>query len=145
MINKRKYVFAFFHRGLIFGGFGPIVTALIIWVVSMCVEGVSVSGRQMLLAVVSTYALAFIQAGASVFNQIEHWTLAKSLLAHLGTLYVAYIGCYLLNSWIPFNWTVIIIFTAVFLLVYFAVWLTVFFSVKATTKSLNKMISDKNA
>jgi hypothetical protein len=135
-----RYVKSFLQRGLIFGGFGPIVTAIVFFIVSLTVENVTFTGSQLLLAVVSTYLLAFIHAGASVFNQIDHWPLAKSLGIHFATLYLAYSLCYAMNSWIAFEPMVLLIFTAIFAVGYFAVWLTVFLSVRATGARLNRKL-----
>lgn len=135
------YVKEFFKRGLIFGGFGPIVMAIIFYIISLCTKDFSVGGGEILLSIVSTYILAFVQAGASVFNQIEHWPLPKSLLCHFGVLYVAYVGCYILNSWIPFEPMVVVIFTAVFIITYFVIWITVFLCVKAAERKMNKKLA----
>ena len=131
-----KYAKEFFRRGLLFGGFGPIIVG----VVFACLPDVSLTGGDVLLAVVSTYLLAFVQAGASVFNQIEHWPLAKSLFFHFGSLYAAYSLCYLANSWIPFEPLVLLLFTAVFVAVYFVVWGIVYGCVRATGKKMNRYI-----
>lgn len=135
-----KYVKEFLHRGLIFGGFGPIVLGIVYAIIGAFVEGLALGGAEILIAIISTYLLAFLQAGASIFNQIEGWPLAKSLLFHFGTVYLAYLGCYVLNTWIPFEPVVVLIFTAVFVVTYFAIWLTVYFIVKSTEKKLNSKI-----
>lgn len=136
-----RYIKEFFHRGLIFGGFGPIIMGIIYAILQKIIPDFSLSGSEVCLAIISIYILAFIQAGASVFNQIEHWPITKSLFFHFGSLYLAYVICYLLNSWIPFKAEVVIIFTAVFIGIYFAVWLTVYFSVKTAEKRLNRKLS----
>ena len=135
-----KYIKSFLQRGLAFGGFGPVVVGIVFAVMQHTVEGFSLSGTEVFFAIISTYLLAFVQAGASVFNQIENWSIPKSRGVHLLTLYAAYVICYVANSWIPFVPTVIFVFTAVFLAVYFAVWIIVYISVKAATKKLNKKI-----
>lgn len=132
-----RYLKEFFHRGLLFSGFGPIILGIIFFVLSKTIDSFYVSGTEILLGIVSTYILAFVQAGASVFNQIEHWSLPKSLFYHFGLLYVTYVLCYVINSWIPFEWTVIAIFTAIFVAAYFIIWFTVYYIVKATGKKLN--------
>lgn len=132
-----RYVKEFFHRGLIFGGFGPIILGIIYLVVSKTVEDFSLSAKEVLLGIVSIYILAFLQAGASVFNQIEHWPLPKSVFFHFTTIYVAYVLCYLLNSWIPFVPEVLLIFTAVFVAIYLVIWIIVYISVKAASKKMN--------
>ena len=135
-----KYVKEFFHRGLMFGGFGPIILGVIYWIIHAKGEELNLSGFEVFLGIVSIYLLAFVQAGATVFNQIEHWPITKSLLCHFLTLFVAYSLCYLGNTWIPFEPSVIAIFFAIFVAVYFVVWITVYFSVKAASKKFNKKI-----
>ena len=136
----KHYVKKFFHRGLIFGGFGPIIAATVYFILSLTLEDFSLSGAEIFMAIISIYLLAFIQAGASVFNQIEEWPLAKSLFLHFGLIYIAYVGCYLLNAWIPFEPMVVLIFTVIFVIVYLVIWFSVFFAVKATSKKLNQKL-----
>ena len=136
-----KYLKEFLHRGLIFGGFGPIVTGIIYLILSYTIEDFSLDGVEMFMAIISTYILAFVHAGASVFNQIENWPISKSLLCHLSILYLAYTFCYLFNSWIPFDWRILLIFTAIFIAVYFVIWITVFVSIKVTSNKFNSKLS----
>lgn len=133
----KKYLKEFFRRGLMFGGFGPLVAGIVYFVVSKISPSFFLNGTEVFSAILSTYILAFLQAGASVFNQIENWSLMKSLLCHFSTLFVAYTSCYLLNSWIPFDYRVILIFIGIFVAVYFTVWSIVYFSIKATSRKLN--------
>ncbi len=135
-----KYLKEFLHRGLIFAGFGPIILGIIFFILSKTLDDFYVSGGQILLGIISTYILAFIQAGATVFNQIEHWSVPKSLLCHFGSLYAVYVLCYILNSWIPFEWGVIGIFTVIFAVIYFVIWFTVYFIAKVTSRKLNKKL-----
>ena len=125
-----KYVKEFLHRGLMFGGFGPIIASFVIFVLSCTKSDFSLAGKEMFLAVVSTYVLAFVHAGTSVFHQIEHWSVMKALLCQLCTLYSAYVICYLMNSWLPFDITVIAIFTCIFVAVYLVIWGIVYLCVK---------------
>lgn len=134
MMNK--YAKIFIRRGAAFSGLGPVVAGIVL----AAIPDVTLTGGQVLLAVVSTYLLAFVQAGATVFNQIEHWPLSKSLLCHFGSLYLAYSACYLVNSWIPFDPLVLLLFTAVFAAIYFTVWITVYLCVRAVGRRLNDRI-----
>ncbi len=133
-----KYLKEFLHRGLMFGCFGPIIAGIVFATLGATLENFHIEGWQILLAIISTYLLAFVQAGASVFNQIEHWPLPKSLAFHFITLYLAYSITYIVNSWIPFEPMVLVIFTVIFAVAYFIIWLSVYFAVKATEKRLNK-------
>ena len=139
-----KYVKEFFLRGLMFGGFGPIILAIIYFIVSKIHPEAVLNGTEILLGVISVYLLAFIHAGASVFNQIEEWGLNKSIACHFGTLYVAYSLCYLINTRIPFDIKIFGIFTAVFIAIYFVVWIIVYLSVRNCSKKLNTRIMNHN-
>lgn len=136
-----KYLKSFLHRGLMFGGFGPIVAGIVYLILSNTIADFSLDGWQVFLAILSTYILAFLQAGASVFNQIEEWSLPKSLLCHFTTLYLAYSVCYIANSWIPFVPEVLLIFTLIFVVIYFTIWIIVYFTVKATSKKINSKLN----
>ena len=130
----------FFFRGLLFGGFGPIIAGIIYLILHFTLEDLTLTGLQVFTVIVSTYLLAFVHAGASVFNQIESWPLAKSTLCHFGVLYVAYILCYVINSWIPFEPLVLGIFTAIFAVGYAVIWLAVYVSIRVTVKRLNRSL-----
>ena len=136
------YLKSFLHRGLIFGGFGPVIMGIIYMILGGVIEDFSLNGQQVFVAIISTYLLAFIQAGASVFNQIENWPIAKSLLFHFTSIYIAYLLYYVVNTWIPFDPLVIVIFTVAFTLTYLIIWLSVFFAVKSQERSLNSKISE---
>jgi len=136
----KKYMKDFLLRGLAFGGFGPIVAAIVLLCISASAE-VTLDAKGFAIAVISTYMLAFVQAGASVFNQIEEWSLPKSTGVHFLCIYAVYVGTYLVNSWIPFEWAVIGIFTAIFAVGYLAIWCTVYFITRATARKLNDKIA----
>lgn len=134
------YLKKFLHRGLVFAGFGPIVLAIIYFIISRFDTDFALSGKEVFVGIISIYLLAFIHAGASVFNQIDHWPVMKSLLYHFLMLYAAYSVCYIVNSWIPFDINVLLIFTAIFIAVYFLVWAIVLICIKATSKKMNSKI-----
>lgn len=135
-----KYVKEFLHRGLVFGGFGPIVASIILLIINTAGGPVTLTAKDYFTSTVSIYLLAFVHAGASVFNQIEHWSLPKSVFFHFSSLYIVYSLCYIINSWIPFEPKVLLIFTAVFVAGYIAVWLTVMVILKITTKEMNSRL-----
>ncbi len=120
-----------------FGGFGPIILGVIYFVLQYSIKGFSLDGEQVFTAIISTYLLAFIQAGASVLNQIDTRFPLLMTGAHLSVLYVSTLGAYLINSWIPFRPEVLGIFTAVFIIGYAVIWLTVYISVRGVSRKLN--------
>lgn len=134
-----KHLKNFILRGLIFGGFGPIVFGIIILIISMT-EKYSFSGASVFIGILSTYILAFIHAGCSVFNEIERWSLVKSIGFHFVTIYVAYTLCYLINKWIEFKLKVLLIYTLVFIVSYFIIWIIVYLIIRKQTKRMNERL-----
>lgn len=132
-----KYVKEFLHRGLMFAGFGPIIVGIIYFILSYTIKDFSIGGKETFVAILSVYILAFVHAGSSVFNQIEHWGIMKGLLCQLGTLYITYLICYLINFWITFEIAVVAIFTVIFVVGYLAVWSIVYLCVKVNAKKLS--------
>ena len=140
--NMNQYVKEFLKRGLLFSGFGPIVVGI----VYLCIEGSGVdlklTATIVFLAIITTYIIAFVQAGSTVFNQIESWPKAKSLFFQMTSIYVVYMGGYLINNWIPFKLQVVIIFTSVYVITFLSVWLTVYFITKNVSKKLNDKLNE---
>lgn len=136
-----KYVKSFLHRGLIFGGFGPIAVGIVFAFLDISMSDFHLTGAEILLATVSSYLLAFVQAGASVFNQIDEWPITKSLFCHFSTLFVAYTLCYFGNAWIPFEPIVILIFSLIFIVTYLVIWLAVYLIVRSTSERFNKRLN----
>lgn len=134
-----KHLKNFILRGLIFGGFGPIVFGIIILIISMT-EKYTFSGASVFIGILSTYILAFIHAGCSVFNEIESWSLVKSIGFHFVTIYVAYTLCYLINKWIEFKLKVLLIYTVVFIVSYFVIWIIVYLIIRKQTKRMNERL-----
>ena len=122
----------FFLRGLLFGGFGPVIAGIVYLILHFTLKDLALTGLQVFTVIVSTYLLAFVHAGASVFNQIES--------CHFGLLYIAYVLCYLINAWIPFEPAVLGIFTAIFAVGYAVIWLAVYVSIRVTVKQLNRSL-----
>lgn len=137
----KKYLKEFLIRGLIFGGFGPIILAIVYFVISKYVKNITFTGEEILLGTVSVYILAFVHAGASVFTQIEEWGLNKSIGVHFAVLYVAYSLCYVINAWIPFDIKIFLIFTGIFIAVYAVVWTTVYLCVRNSGRKINNLLN----
>ena len=123
-----------------FSGFGPIVFGIVMLCISFAEIDLSLTGKEILLGIVSTYMIAFIQAGATVFNQIEHWSVPRSMVCHFSMLYAVYSIAYIINSWIPFKIEVLAIFTAIFIGVYFTVWIVVYLCVRNTGRKINERL-----
>lgn len=135
-----KYLKQFLIRGLLFGGFGPIIAGFVFMIIGFVQANLSLEGWQIFLAIVTSYLLGFISAGASVFEQIEEWSTVKSMLIHCITIYVIYLVTYLVNSWIPLKWEVILIFSIGVISGFLLIWLFAYLLSKHCSKSLNKKL-----
>ncbi|MBQ8174461.1 MAG: DUF3021 domain-containing protein [Clostridia bacterium] len=136
-----KYAKQFLLRGMAFGGFGPVVAGIVFLSLDASLPDFYLMGTEVFLAILSTYALAFLQAGASVFNQIEDWPIPKCVFFHFLTIYVTYVGTYLINAWLPFSWVAVGIFTALFAIVYLVIWLSVYLSLRAIGNKMNRKLA----
>ena len=134
------YVRSYLHRGLIFGGFGPIVAGIVYVFIELSGTALNLTGWEVLLAIVSTYVMAFVHAGSSVFNDVEKWGKAKSILCQMSSIYAVYMVGYLINRWIPLDYRVILIFTGSFIGGYLIIWFTVYFIMKKNTDKLNEKL-----
>ena len=134
------YIKTFIHRGLIFSGLGPVVSGIVYVALELSGVKLELSGFDVLLAIVSTYIMAFVHAGSSVFNEIEKWGKAKSILCQMSSIYIVYIVGYLINHWIPFDYRVILFFTASFVLGYLIIWFSVYFISKKNTNKLDEKL-----
>lgn len=135
-----RYVKEYLHRGLIFGGFGPIIAGIVILILDKTGTYTSVSGSDMFLAIVSTYICAFVHAGSSVFPSIEHWSKIKAMFWQFTSIYVVYLSVYQINGWMPLKASVIAIFTVCFLGGFLIIWAIVLASVNAATKRMNEKL-----
>ncbi len=93
-----------------------------------------------MIGIISTYVIAFVQAGSSVFPSIEKWSLGRAMLVHFAAIYSVYTVAYLINSWIPFKIEVFVAYTAIFVAVFLASWLSALLIVKKTSKKFNSKL-----
>ncbi len=141
----KKNVLAFFHRGLIACGFGPIVLAVLYLILKENAGIDTLSVNQVCLGIFSLSALAFIAGGMNVIYQIERLPLATAILIHGCVLYCSYLVTYLLNDWLERGTTPILVFSGIFVLGYLAVWAVIYSITKRNTKKLNKILQEKLA
>ncbi len=136
----KKIIKSFVLRGLIFSGFGPLIVSIVYAIIGVSTKENLITTNQFLLSTLSSYLLAFIVAGCSILYQIEKLSLLKSSLIHSIALYITYLSCYLINSWIQANWLDVFIFTSIFVVGYFIIWISIYTSIKITVKKLNEKI-----
>ena len=139
----KKNILEFLRRGLIACGFGPIVLAILYLILQQQAAVETLTVKQVCLGIFSLSALAFIAGGMNVIYQIERLPLMVAILIHGGVLYFSYLITYLLNDWLEWGVTPILVFSGIFVFGYLAVWAAIYFINKNRTKKLNEKLKQK--
>lgn len=139
----KKFVLGFLRRGLIACGLGPIVLAIVYWILQRTAAVETLTVNQVCIGIFSLSALAFIAGGMNVIYQIERLPLMVAILIHGGVLYISYLATYLLNGWLEWGVTPILVFSGIFVVGYFAVWAIIYSIIKRNTEKLNEVLKQR--
>ena len=139
----KQFILEFLRRGLIACGFGPLVLAVLYLILQQQAALETLTVNQVCLGIFSLSALAFLAGGMNVLYQLERLPLMVAILIHGIVLYAAYLITYLLNSWLEWGKTPILVFSAIFILGYLAVWAVIYCLTIRNTKKLNQMLKEK--
>ena len=136
----KKIVLEFFRRGFVACGFGPIVLAVFYLILQHQTAVETLTVNQVCLGIFSLTALAFIAGGMNVIYQIERLPLMVAVLIHGGVLYISYLGTYLVNGWMEWGTTPILVFSVIFILGYLIIWTIIYSTIKRNTEKLNEKL-----
>ena len=136
----KKNILEFIRRGLTAASFGPIVLAIIYLILKHDNVIDTLTVNQVCLGIFSLSALAFIAGGMNVIYQIEQIPLMASILIHGVVLYISYLGTYLLNDWLEFGKTPLLVFTAIFVIGYLIIWAIIYMIIKKRTEKINEIL-----
>ena len=139
----KKYVLEFFRRGLVACGFGPLVLAVLYLVLQRHAALEILTVDQVCIGIFSLTALAFIAGGMNAIYQMERLPLMVAILIHGGVLYISYLATYLLNGWLEWGVTPILVFSGIFVLGYYIIWAAIYSIIKRNTAKLNKLLKEK--
>ncbi len=139
----KKIILEFLRRGLIACGFGPIVLAILYLILKSQAAVETLTVNQVCLGIFSLSALAFIAGGMNVIYQIEYIPLMVAILIHGGVLYITYLVTYLMNDWLEWGATPILVFSAIFVLGYLAIWAIIYSIIKKRTERINIILRQK--
>ena len=139
----KKFVLEFARRGFIATGLGPIVLAIVYLILKQSAAIDALTVNQVCIGIFSLSALAFIAGGMNAIYQVERMPLMTAILIHGGTLYIGYLGTYLLNDWLDFGIIPIIVFTAIFVVGYIVIWAIIYSIIRRNTAKLNEMLKKK--
>ena len=136
----KRHILDFVRRGLTAWGLGPLVLVVLYLILQH--QGLlhTLTVNQVCLGILSLSALAFIAGGMNVVYQIERLPLMGAILIHGGVLYVSYLAAYLLNGWLEWGTTPILVFTGIFVLGYLVIWAVIYTIIRRRTLRLNEML-----
>ena len=139
----KKFVLEFVRRGFIATGLGPILLAIVYLILKQSAAIDTLTVNQVCIGIFSLSALAFIAGGMNAIYQVERMPLMTAILIHGGTLYIGYLGTYLLNDWLDFGVIPIIVFTAIFVVGYIVIWAIIYSIIRRNTAKLNEKLKKK--
>ena len=139
----RKFIMDFLRRGWTACGFGPLVLGIIYLVLQRFAAVESVTVNQACIGIFSTAALAFAAGGMNAIYQIERLPLMAAISVHGGVLYLCYLVTYLLNDWLEWGTTPILVFSGIFVFGYLVIWAVIYFAIKRRTQKLNESLKKK--
>lgn len=138
----KKFWKAFFLRGLICAGGGPIVLAVIYGILGTTGAVAHIAPSQVCTEILTITMLAFIVAGMTAIYQMEQLPLPTMILLHGSALYIAYIVTYLINGWLLGQRIPILVFTGIFVAGYAVIWLIIYCVTKRKTEKMNKLLKN---
>ena len=139
----RRIISEFCRRGLMACGLGPLVLAALYLILDHQGVIAALSVSEVCLGIVSLSALAFIAGGMNVLYQIERLPLMTAILIHGGVLYMSYLATYLVNGWLEWGTSPILVFSAIFVLGYLVIWAIIYSVTKKRTTRLNEKLKQK--
>ena len=139
----KKFVSEFFRRGLVACGFGPIVLAIVYMILHQTANVQTLTVSQVCIGIFSITLLSFIAGGMNAVYQIEQLPLMIAILIHGVVLYVSYLVTYILNDWLEWGLTPILVFTGIFIVAYLVIWAIIYSIIRRNTKQLNKILKEK--
>ena len=139
----KKWISEFVRRGLIACGFVPLVLAAFYVILHHQCAVQTLTVNEVCRGIVSLSALAFIAGGMNVIYQIERFPLMIAILIHGIVLYLSYLGTYLLNGWLEWGKTPILVFTFIFVIGYLIIWAIIYSITKKNTAKLNDQLKQK--
>ena len=139
----RRLMVEFLRRGLIACGLGPIVLAILYWILQQKGLIQTLTVNEVCIGIFSIEALAFIAGGMNVIYQMERLPLMAAVFIHGIVLYSSYLAVYLLNDWMERSILPILVFTGVFVVGYLLIWAVIYFIVRNKTAKLNEILEMK--
>lgn len=138
----KKTVMEFFRRGIVAGGIGPIVLAVLYLIVQRQGLVDTLTVGEVCTGIFSLWALAFVAGGMNVIYQIERLPLMPAILIHGVVLYVSYLATYLINGWLEWGGMPILVFSGIFVVGYLVIWAVIYSIIRRNTQRVNEVLKE---
>lgn len=139
----KKFVLEVLRRGMVACGFGPLILAVLYLILKHSTGLETLTVDEVCVGIVSLSVLAFVAGGMNAVYQIERLPLMVAILIHGGVLYISYLGTYLVNGWLEWGRTPMLVFTGVFALGYLMIWAVIYAITKRNTDRVNNLLREK--
>ena len=136
----KKHIMEFIRRGMIACGFGPMVLAGLYLILQHTGTVETLTVQEVCTGIFSLSALAFIAGGLNFLYQMERLPLMVAILIHGGVLYLSYLGTYLLNGWLAWGVTPMLVFSGIFVVGYLVIWAVIYSIIKKNTDKINEVL-----
>ncbi len=139
----KNFIVEFLRRGMIGCGFGPLVLGVVYLILHRNGAAEVLAVNEVYTEIFTISALAFIAGGLNALYQIDRLPLAVAILIHGAALYLCYLVTYLVNGWLDFTLTPILVFTGIFLAGYLAIWAVIYSIIRKRTATINEKLRQK--
>ena len=139
----KQYILDFLRRGLAACGFGPLVLAVLYLILQQTGKLQTLTVDQVCTGIFSLSALAFVAGGMNTIYQAERLPLMVAIMIHGGVLYISYLVTYLINDWMEWGTTPILVFSGIFVLGYLVIWVIIYSIIKRNTDQINEQLYRK--
>lgn len=139
----KKTALEFLRRGFAACGLGPVVLAILYLALQRARTVESVTVNEVCVGIFSLSALAFIAGGMNVIYQIEQLPLMVAVFIHGSVLYISYLATFLVNGWLEWGMTPVLVFTGIFVVGYLLIWAVIYSVIKRNTSNINAVLKEK--
>ena len=139
----KKILLEFLRRGLAACGLGPIVLAIFYLILQHQGTVQNLTVNQVCIGIFSLSALAFTAGGMNVVYQIERLPLMAAITIHGSVLYFSYLATYLVNNWLEWGTSPILVFSGIFILGYLLIWAIIYSVIRRNTRRVNEALRKK--
>ena len=136
----KQFLLEFLRRGAAACGLGPMVLAVLYGVLHRQGALDTLTVDQVCRGIFSLSALAFVAGGLNVLYQLERLPLMAAVTIHGGVLYGSYLITYLVNGWLEWGTTPILVFSGIFVVGYLLIWAVIYAVIRRKTAKLNEML-----